>query len=87
MKKNRDYSLPVFITSCLEKNCSVEFSAEFRYVCKRSLVFIKDPEIIYLVEKLSADNLANAAPGLPYILIPDDKKPNEIKNNIENNGN
>ena len=86
-KKDRDYLLFISVTSCLKKNCFTEFSAELRYIYKRPLASIKDPKIIYFIEKLPADDLANTVSGLPYILIPDGEKPNGIKNNIGDNGN
>ena len=71
----------------LKKNYSAGFSAELYYICERPLIFIKNPEIIYLIEKLPADNLTNIIPELPYILIPDNEGPNGIKGDIGNNEN
>ena len=77
----------ISVASCLKKNYFAGFSAEFRYICGRPLVFIKNPGIIYLIEEFPADDLTNIIPGLPYILIPDGEGPNGIKGDIGNNGN
>ena len=48
-------------------------------MCGRPQALIKNLGISYLVEGFPAGDLTNTASGLLYILIPDNKKSNEVK--------